>query len=338
LEEVDLIGANAGDGTIRALAGNPNLRRFITGRNVTDAGLSLLHQFPAFKTWQGAEAEFALMSFRASPIHLMIDGPFTDAGLATLAGLEGLPGLSFFWHTPNFTSAGLAHLQGLPNLVFLGCQDAHCDDEAMRHIAAIPRLRMLMGQGATASDAGFAALSRSQTLEYFWGRNAPNFASDGFRALSAMPSLRGLAVSLKNVDDSALSLLPQFPALRQFMPMDVADDGFRHIGLCRNLEKLWCMYCRDTGDAATEHLSALSNLKFYYAGLTKITDRSLDILAGIRSLEELEFWQCAGLTTEGVAGLAALPHLRRISLDGLQNVSREVLSRFAPQVRVSYSG
>lgn len=163
LEEVDLIGANAGDGTIRALAGNPNLRRLVTGRNVTDEGLKLLHEFPCFKTWQGIEPEFALMSFRAAPSHLMIDGPFTDAGLASLAGLEGLPGLSFFWHCENFTSAGLAHLKGLPNLVFLGCQDQHCDDEAMRQIAALPNIRMLMGQGAVAGDEGFTALSHSET-------------------------------------------------------------------------------------------------------------------------------------------------------------------------------
>jgi hypothetical protein len=338
LEEVDLIGANAGDGTIRALAGHPNLRRFTTGRNVTDAGLSLLHEFPVFKTRQAVEPEFSLMSFRASPIHLMIDGPFTDAGLASLSGLDGLFGLSFFWHCPTFTSAGLAHLRGLANLAFLGCQGRHCDDEAMRHIAAMPRLRMLMGQGATASDEGFGALSRSQTLEYFWGREAPNFGSAGFTALSRMPALRGLAVSLKNVDDGALSLLPRFPALRQLMPMDMADEGFRHIGLCGNLEKLWCMYCRETGDRATEHLAALPSLQFYYAGATKITDRSLEILAGMASLEELEFWQCAGITTEGIARLAALQRLRRLSLDGLPGVSREVVSRFAAGVRVSYSG
>ena len=208
----------------------------------------------------------------------------------------------------------------------------------MRYIASIPRLRMLMGQGATASDEGFAALSRSQTLEYFWGRDAPNFASAGFVALAEMPSLRGLAVSLKNVDDDALSLFPRFPALRQLMPMDIADDGFRHIGLCRNLEKLWCMYCRGTSDRATEHLAALSSLKLYYAGMTKITDRTLEILAGMGSLEELEFWQCAGITTEGIARLAALPRLHRLSLDGLQNVSREILSRFPAHVRVNYSG
>lgn len=338
LEEVDLLGANAGDGAIRALTGNPNLRRLMTGRNVSDGGLKLLHEFPNFKTWQGVESEFSLMSFRAAPIHLMIDGPFTNSGLASLAGLEGLPSLSFFWHCTNFTSAGLANLHCLPNLVFLGCHDHHCDDEAMRHIGAFPRLRMLMGQGSTASDEGFAHLSRSQTLEYFWGRDAPNFASPGFAAMARMPALRGLAVSLKNVHNEALSLLPHFPALRQLMPMDATDDGFRHIGLCGNLEALWCMYCRDTGDRATEQLAALPNLKLYYAGMTRITDRSLEVLAGMDSLEDLTFWQCAGVTTEGVSRLAALPRLRRVSLDGLQNVSRAVVSRFAANVQVKYSG
>ena len=66
-----------------------------------------------------------------------------------------------------------------------------------------------------------------------------------------MPVLRGLAVSCKNVDDQALSTLPRFPALRELMPMDVPDTGFRHVGRCEELGWLWCMYCRDTTDAAT---------------------------------------------------------------------------------------
>ncbi len=106
------------------------------------------------------------MSADAEPNHLVIDGPFTNAGLAGMAKLEGLFALTFFWHCPAFTSAGLSVLKDLPNLGFLGCQDEHCDDEAMRHIAAIPRLRMLMGQGAVAGDSGFQALSRSPSIEY----------------------------------------------------------------------------------------------------------------------------------------------------------------------------
>jgi len=338
LEIVNLLGTTAGDGAIQALAGKPHLRRFSTGRSVTDAGLALLHQFPIFKTWHGGEIDLELMSFDAGPSRLLIDGPFTDAGLASLVGLDGLFGLTFFWHCPVFTAAGLEPLKHLPNLGFLGCQDEHCDDQAMRHIASLPRLRFLMGQGAVATDDGFEALSRSQSIEHIWGRECPNLTGRGFAALANMPALRGLGVSCKNVDDAALSSLPRFPALRSLMPMDLPDAGFRYVGRCANLEGLWCMYCRETGDRATEHLVALSGLKTYYAGMTLITDRSLEILGRIPSLERLEFWQCAGLTDAGVAHLAVLPNLREITLDQLSGVTREALGLFPAHVRVNYSG
>ena len=44
------------------------------------------------------------------------------------------------------------------------------------------------------------------------------------------------------------------------------------------------MYCRDTGDLATEHIAGLPNLKEYYAGQPRITDRSLEILGTMPSL------------------------------------------------------
>ena len=337
LEDVNLLGTLAGDGTLRALAGKLHLRRLRTGRGVTDAGILLLHELPVFKTWHGGAIQYELMSADAEPNHLLIDGPFTDTGLAVLAGLDGLFGLTFFWHCPAFTAKGLEPLRRLPNLGFLGCQDQHCDDEAMLHIAAIPRLRMLMGQGAVAGDKGFEALSGSRTLEYIWGRECPNLTGRGFTALAAMPTLRGIAVSCRNVDDAALATLPRFPVLSQLMPMDVPDEGFRHVGRCENLEGLWCMYCQETGDIATEHIAGLSRLKTYYAGKTRITDRSLETLGKMPSLERLEFWQCAGITDTGVAHLTALPHLRELSLDGLPGVTRAATARFRANVRVRYA-
>lgn len=336
LESVDLLGSPTGDGAIRALAGKPNLRHFKTGKFVTDAALPLLHQFPNFKTWQGGEIKYGLMSFDAEPTHLLLDGAITNGGLETLAGLDGLFGLSFFWHLSALTADGLGALAGLANLGFLGCQDELCNDESMRHIAAIPRLRMLMGQGTVATDNGFVALSRSQTIEYIWGRECPNLGGRGFAALAAMPALKGLAVSCKNVDDVALSALPHFPALRSLMPMDVSDDGFRHVGQCGRLEELWCMYCRDTGDAATEQIAGLSRLKTYYAGKTKITDRSLEILGSMPSLESLEFWECAGISNGGLAHLAGLPYLREITVGGSPNVTREGMAIFPATIRANF--
>lgn len=337
LEDVDLLGTPTGDAAINALTGKRELRRVKTGRLVTDKGIPLLHRFPAFKTWQGGAADYGLMAFESGPTNLLIDGPFTNKGLAAIAGLAGLFGLSFFWHTSAMTPDGLKALAGLPNLGFLGCQGELCDDEAMRHIAAIPRLRMLMAQGTVASDAGFAALSHSQTIEHIWGRECPNLRSRGFVSLADMPALEGLALSCKYVDDAALGALPRFPALKQLLPMDVPDEGFRHVGRCEQLEDLWCMYCRDTGDAATSHIAGLTKLKSYYAGDTQITDRSLEILGRMTSLERLEFWHCAGITDAGVAALARLPRLREVCLDGLPNVSRQAAALFGADVRVTRS-
>jgi hypothetical protein len=68
LEEVDLMGSPTGDGAIEALQGKAMLRRFSTGRRVTDAGIALLHNFPLLKTNDGQGAR------------LLIDGPSPTPG------------------------------------------------------------------------------------------------------------------------------------------------------------------------------------------------------------------------------------------------------------------
>lgn len=336
LEEVNLLGSTTGDGAIRALTGKQQLRHFKTGKQVTDAGLALLHQIPVFSTWQHKDMKYSLMSNDAEPNHLLIDGPFTDHGLESLRGLDGLFGLSFFWHSPAFTSKGLGALSHLSHLGFLGCEGEQCNDEAMQQIGALPHLRMLMAQGTVATDDGFEALSRSKSVEYIWGRECPNLTGCGFRALAAMPALRGLAVSCKQVDREALAMLPHFPALRELMPMDVTDEGFEYIGQCRQLEALWCMYCRDTTDVATGYLTELKQLKKYYAGASGITDKSLELLSLLQSLEELRFWNVTGITDAGLAALTRLPHLRSVGLEGLPNITPQGVSRFAAEVQVDY--
>lgn len=149
--------------------------------------------------------------------------------------------------------------------------------------------------------------------------------------------MQGLALSLQRVSDSALSALPDMPRLTGLVPMDVQDSAFEQVGKCAALEKLWCMYCRDTGDRATEQLSGLTKLRYYYAGKTQITDKSLEILGTMSSLEELEFWQIARITNGGLNSLARLPRLKRVSLDSA-GVTRDGLKVFPPNVEVAYHG
>jgi hypothetical protein len=96
------------------------------------------------------------------------------------------------------------------------------------------------------------------------------------------------------------------------------------------------MYCRDTTDVATEHIAKL-NIRYYYAGLTKITDRSLEILGRMPSLEQVEFYECNGITDAGLVFLAGLPRLREIHVDGSPGVTLDGTRVFPPHVRVKYS-
>jgi hypothetical protein len=318
------MGSPTGDGAIEALQGKARLRRFSSGRLATDAGISLLHNFPLLKTADGEGAR------------LLLDGPFTNAGLAALAGLDGIFGLDLFWHVDRITTDGFAHLAGLPNLLELGCDGKLSDNAALRHIAAMPRLKRLRIQESVATDDGFVELARSQTIEGIWGRVCPNFASRGFVAFSKMPSLQSLGIGCKNVDDAALATLPEFPSLRELTPIDFPDDSFRHIGRCRNLDRLTCMYCRETGDRATEHIRGLA-IRYYYAGLTRITDRSLEILGGMESLEQVDLYECLQVTDAGLPSLALLPRLREVHLDGLPGVTLAGTKVFRPGVHVFYS-
>jgi len=195
-----------------------------------------------------------------------------------------------------------------------------------------------MGQGAVAGDDGFEALSRSQTIEYIWGRECPNLAGRGFAALAAMPALRGIAVSCKNVDDAALSALPRFPALRNSCRWTCPTRGSVTWAGVRTSKPCGACIARRRAMRPRSISRVLARLKTYYAGKTRITDRSLEILGRMASLERLEFWQCAELTDAGVAHLAGLPRLREIILDGLPNVTREAVALFPAHVRVNYSG
>ena len=318
------------DGAIRALAGKERLHDFASGNDVTDAGIALLHELPVFKSWHGGEPKMALLSYHSAPNHLSLRGPFTDRGMEQMRGLDGLFGLNIDDRNLAITAAALRPLVFLPNLGWLGVD---AKDDWMPLIAEMPRLRFLGAQDTVAGDDGFVALSRSTSIEYIWGRRCHNLRRTGFLALANMPALRGLSVSCLNVDDVGVAALSTFPALKELMLMDVPDAGYRHVGKCEQLESLILMYCRDTTDAATEHIIGLRKLWYYFNSYTTITDRTPALLSEMDSIERVTFDTCHGLTNAGVARLARLPRLRELRVSG-KGVTSEVVDAFPPRVSV----
>src|SRR5262249_37598978 len=113
LRRVELGGARTGDGAIRAVAHMPRLRRFFSGDGLTDAGLPLLHDVPAFKTWQDDLSHMGLTSADAGPNYLALRGTFTNRGMAALVGLDGLFALNLDSDQLRVTGEGLAPLVDL---------------------------------------------------------------------------------------------------------------------------------------------------------------------------------------------------------------------------------
>jgi hypothetical protein len=345
LEMVDLSGTRTGDGAIRALAGMPALRHFRSGEEVTDAGLRYLRDYPVYRgrpegghggpPLRGVGGEgLSLWSYDDHPNLLQLRGRFTDLGLAELSHCEGLYALNLDSNRLLVTGAGLAPLVALPRFTALAFDAKDAD---MPYIAALPRLRHLVCQDTVAGDDGFAALARSRSLEYLWGRRCHNLRRRGFAALAEIPTLKSLSVSCLNVDDEGVASLPHFPALAELMPMDVPDEGYRHIARCPRLTSLVLMYCRETTDRSTELIAGLA-LRKYFASYNRITDRTPELLSGMESLEEVTFDSCAGLSDAGIGALARLPRLRTLRVSGMRNVTRGVVTAFGGGVEVRYQG
>lgn len=96
-------------------------------------------------------------------------------------------------------------------------------------------------------------------------------------------------------------------------------------GSCRNVD--------DEGLSA--HIAGLSRLKTYEAWSTRITDRSLELLGQMPSLERILVAYCDGITNDGLAALAKLPRLREVVLEGLPLTTPEGAAVFPAHVQVN---
>ena len=90
--------------------------------------------------------------------------------------------------------------------------------------------------------------------------------------------------------------------------------------------------CGNVDDAALSTLPRFPSLR----ELTPITDRSLEILGVMTSLEQIEFYECLGVTDAGLGHLARLPKLREVHVGASPGVTLDGTRVFPPRVRVKY--
>jgi hypothetical protein len=325
LEQVSLHWTAAGDEAVAALAGKRGLSRIVLGNRLTDAGVARLRDFPALTAAGDRDSFLAISGGRT----------LTDRALADIGELKGLAALDVHtsvFGSPYYTASGVAHLKRLPSLEALNFHGQLATDDVLKEIAAIPRLRSLHCQDIVSGDQGFIALGACATLENLGARFCSNVTDRGFAAIARLPRLATLGLGGPELTDAAMAHLAEAPALVDLGPILFGDDAFIHVARIPNLKKLTNMYNRATTDAATRHLRNHPQLVHYSAFGTQITDESLRILAGLHTLETLEFENCAALTDEGLRAVATLPRLRRVSTWSCVNVRATWLDAMRPSV------
>jgi hypothetical protein len=136
-----------------------------------------------------------------------------------------------------------------------------------------------------------------------------------------------------NFSSGALRHLTAFPKLRDLLLTQgqATDDGLKHVGQLTNLERLRMWDAPDVKDAGVAHLSRLTKLKWLHISNSKMTDKSLGVLAQLPSLEILAV-QYHGFTDNGVAKFKGNTRIRSLWLAGRGGDGNDITDRSMPSL------
>lgn len=225
---------------------------------------------------------------------LALDGsPVSDADMQHITSLRCLEYLSL---PDRITDAGMAHVAGLTCLkgFLMAGGNSRISDEGLRHISRISSLEELCLRGEHMSDAGLAYLKKLPNLEYLCLYGS-RFTDAGCVHIKEMPSLR---------------ILSFHESLCR-----ISDAGLVHIAQMPNLEILCLHGMKNITDEGIACLVKMPSLRRLNIASSQVTDRGLEYLSQIKTLECLELPQDQkGITDRGLEYLSCLPNLKHLSI------------------------
>ena len=216
-------------------------------------------------------------------------------------------------------------------------------DEGLRVVSAFPRLQRLSLQKGQATDDALRSLAGLKDLEILMISDAEKVSDAGVKHLAGLTKLNYLHIDHGRIGDESLKVFAQMPGLTHLTLQnnDFTDAGLEHLAKSKQLRSLWLGMNRTTlTDAGLQHLAGLTGLEqldLQWASIgdrgvaalkdlhelrvldlggkgATVTDASVEVLLTLTKLERLRLLK-SGLTKDGVKRLMALPNLKYLSLN-----------------------
>ncbi len=231
-----------------------------------------------------------------------------------------------------FNDLGTGHLKKLTDLRVLDLRgNMEAGDMTLEIVGQLPKLTAFKHRSTTVSDFGMEYLAQSQTLNSLLmqdfnitSQSGPllakmgnlkqleifrcqGFGSDGVIALKGMPLERLTLRDLPQVDDRAMEVFADLPALRRLYLHElnsVTDSGLANLGNLKSLEILDIWSIAQMSDATLDVIATLPNLKELSIRSTGVTDAAIDKILAMPGLESLVFRDNGSVTNDGLKKLA----------------------------------
>jgi Leucine-rich repeat (LRR) protein len=221
----------------------------------------------------------------------------SDTDLQYITSLRSLEYLDL---PDRITDAGLVHVAGLPSLkgLYIGCMGgsgkSQITDRGLLHISGMSSLEELYLRGEYMSDKGLEHLINLPKLKYL-ALYGSGFTDAGCVHIKEMPSLRILTFH-ENL-------------------CRISDAGLVHIAQMPKLEILCLHGMKNITDAGIAYLTKMSSLHKLNIASSQVTDRGLEHLSQIKTLEHMELPQDQrGITDRGLEHLSRLSNLEHLSI------------------------
>ena len=231
-----------------------------------------------------------------------------------------------------FNDLGTSHLSKLENLRVLDLRgNMEAGDMTLEIIGAMPKIVALKHRSTAVSNYGLEYLAGSKTLDSLLMQDfgitgesgqylaqlenltqleifrCQGFGSDGVLALKGMKLTRLTLRDLPMVDDQAMSVFTELPALKRLYLHELAsvsDYGLESLASLSSLEVLDIWALPLVTDATVDVIAKLPNLKELSLRETGVTDVAMDALLAMPSLKSLTLKDNGALTPEGLKKLS----------------------------------